>query len=28
MRLKGTFPNKDGALWPGQFLNIRLSRAH
>jgi multidrug efflux system membrane fusion protein len=24
MRLKGTFPNKDGALWPGQFLNIRL----
>jgi multidrug efflux system membrane fusion protein len=24
MRLKGTFPNKDGALWPGEFLNIRL----
>jgi multidrug efflux system membrane fusion protein len=24
MRLKGTFPNKDGALWPGQYLNIRL----
>jgi multidrug efflux system membrane fusion protein len=24
MRIKGTFPNKDGALWPGQFLNIRL----
>jgi multidrug efflux system membrane fusion protein len=24
LRLKGTFPNKDGALWPGQFLNIRL----
>jgi membrane fusion protein, multidrug efflux system len=24
MRLKGTFPNTDGALWPGEFLNIRL----
>jgi multidrug efflux system membrane fusion protein len=24
LRIKGTFPNKDGALWPGQFLNIRL----
>jgi multidrug efflux system membrane fusion protein len=24
LRLKGTFPNKDGALWPGEFLNIRL----
>jgi multidrug efflux system membrane fusion protein len=24
MRIKGTFPNKDGALWPGQYLNIRL----
>jgi multidrug efflux system membrane fusion protein len=24
MRIKGTFPNKDGALWPGEYLNIRL----
>lgn len=24
MRLKGTFPNQDPALWPGEFLNIRL----
>jgi len=24
MRLKGTFPNQDGSLWPGEFLNIRL----
>jgi membrane fusion protein, multidrug efflux system len=24
MRLKGTFPNQDHALWPGEFLNIRL----
>jgi multidrug efflux system membrane fusion protein len=24
MRLKGTFPNQDRALWPGEFLNIRL----
>jgi multidrug efflux system membrane fusion protein len=24
LRLKGTFPNDDGALWPGLFVNIRL----
>jgi membrane fusion protein, multidrug efflux system len=24
IRIKGTFPNKDGTLWPGEFLNIRL----
>src|SRR5271165_1764860 len=24
MRIKGTFPNQDGTLWPGEFLNIRL----
>jgi multidrug efflux system membrane fusion protein len=24
MRLKGTFLNQDRALWPGEFLNIRL----
>jgi multidrug efflux system membrane fusion protein len=24
IRLKGTFPNKDDALWPGEFVNIRL----
>src|ERR1700758_973510 len=24
MRLKGTFRNQDRALWPGEFLNIRL----
>ena len=24
MRLKGTFPNKDHALWPGQFVNVKL----
>jgi membrane fusion protein, multidrug efflux system len=24
LRLKGTFPNNDGALWPGEFLNVRL----
>jgi membrane fusion protein, multidrug efflux system len=24
MRIKGTFPNKDGTLWPGEYLNIRL----
>ena len=24
MRLKGTFPNQDGALWPGEFINVRL----
>ena len=23
-RLKATFDNKDGALWPNQFVNIRL----
>jgi multidrug efflux system membrane fusion protein len=22
--LKGTFPNPDGALWPGEFVNVRL----
>lgn len=22
--LKGTFPNGDGALWPGEFVNVRL----
>jgi membrane fusion protein, multidrug efflux system len=22
--LKGTFPNTDGALWPGEFVNVRL----
>lgn len=22
--LKGSFPNKDGALWPGEFVNVRL----
>ncbi|HUR94497.1 MAG TPA: efflux RND transporter periplasmic adaptor subunit [Gemmatimonadales bacterium] len=22
--LKGTFPNRDGALWPGEFVNVRL----
>jgi multidrug efflux system membrane fusion protein len=22
--LKGDFPNRDGALWPGEFVNIRL----
>ena len=22
--LKGTFPNTDGALWPGEFVNARL----
>jgi multidrug efflux system membrane fusion protein len=22
--LKGTFPNQDGALWPGEFVNVRL----
>lgn len=22
--LKGSFPNKDGALWPGEFVNTRL----
>ena len=24
IRLKGTFPNQDEALWPGEFVNIRL----
>src|SRR5215813_2509060 len=24
IHIKGEFPNKDGALWPGEFLNIRL----
>jgi multidrug efflux system membrane fusion protein len=24
IRLKGTFPNVDEALWPGEFVNIRL----
>src|SRR5215469_1664564 len=24
LRFKGTFPNDDGALWPGLFVNIRL----
>src|SRR5271165_247507 len=24
IRLKGTFPNKSGELWPGEFVNIRL----
>jgi multidrug efflux system membrane fusion protein len=24
IRLKGTFPNRDEALWPGEFVNIRL----
>jgi multidrug efflux system membrane fusion protein len=22
--LKGTFPNEDGTLWPGEFVNVRL----
>jgi multidrug efflux system membrane fusion protein len=24
IRLKGSFPNQDGALWPGEFINVRL----
>jgi len=24
MRLKGVFPNDDDALWPGEFVNLRL----
>jgi membrane fusion protein, multidrug efflux system len=24
IRLKAEFPNADGALWPGQFVNVRL----
>jgi multidrug efflux system membrane fusion protein len=26
IRLKAVFPNKDSALWPGQFVNIGLKR--
>jgi multidrug efflux system membrane fusion protein len=22
IRIKGTFPNEDGRLWPGQFVNV------
>ncbi len=25
IRLKGTFPNKERRLWPGQFVDVRLS---
>lgn len=25
--LKGTFPNTDGALWPGEFVNVKLTLA-
>ena len=25
IQLKGTFPNADNRLWPGQFLNVRLT---
>jgi membrane fusion protein, multidrug efflux system len=24
LRLKATLPNQDSALWPGQFVNVRL----
>ena len=24
VRMKGGFPNADGQLWPGQFINLRL----
>jgi multidrug efflux system membrane fusion protein len=24
LRLKATFPNDNNALWPGQFVNVRL----
>ncbi len=24
VRVKSTFPNADGALWPGQFVNLRI----
>ena len=24
LRLKATLPNPDGALWPGQFVNVQL----
>ncbi len=27
VRLKATFPNENHALWPGQFVNIRLLAA-
>ena len=27
MRLKGLFPNQDEALWPGQFVNVKLTVA-
>jgi multidrug efflux system membrane fusion protein len=27
MRLKARFPNEDEALWPGQFVNVRLALA-
>jgi membrane fusion protein, multidrug efflux system len=27
MRLKASFPNDDEALWPGQFVNVRLTLA-
>jgi len=25
IQLKATFPNQDGALWPGQFVNVELT---
>ena len=25
MRLKATFPNKESKLWPGDFVNARVS---
>jgi multidrug efflux system membrane fusion protein len=25
IRLKGTFPNRERRLWPGQFVDVRLS---
>jgi multidrug efflux system membrane fusion protein len=25
--LKGTFPNSDASLWPGEFVNVRLRLA-
>jgi multidrug efflux system membrane fusion protein len=25
IQLKGTFPNKDRALWPGQYVNVALT---
>jgi membrane fusion protein, multidrug efflux system len=27
IRLKATFPNQDGRLWPGQFVNVALTLA-